>query len=70
MPMIKITQAFNFHSGGVTKHYEKGEQDVTQAVADHAVARGYSPNRQSPRAIPPSQPPSLLLPRPPRRPEQ
>lgn len=49
MPKIKITQAFNFQSGGVTKHYEKGEQDVPQAVADHAIARGYSPEPAQPQ---------------------
>lgn len=43
MPKINITQAFNFQSGGVTKHFKKGEQDVPQAVADHALERGYSP---------------------------
>ena len=48
MPMIKITQAFNFQSGGVTKHYKKGEEDVPQAVADHAIARGYSPKPAEP----------------------
>ncbi|MER0040602.1 MULTISPECIES: glycogen branching protein [Pseudomonas] len=60
MPKIKITQAFNFHSGGVTKHYEKGERDVTQAVADHAVARGYSPKPAEPEgdAAPPAAEPA------------
>lgn len=48
MPMIKITQAFNFQSGGVTKHYKKGEQDVPQAVVDHAIARGYAPAPKEP----------------------
>lgn len=48
MPKIKITQAFNFHSGGVTKHYKKGEADVPQAVADHAIARGYAPAPKEP----------------------
>lgn len=50
MPKIKITQAFNFQSGGVTKHYKKGEEDVPQAVADHAVARGYTPAPKEPEA--------------------
>ncbi|NQD80274.1 glycogen branching protein [Pseudomonas sp. CrR14] len=43
MPKISITQAFNFQSGGVTKHFKKGEQDVPQAVADHALAHGFTP---------------------------
>ncbi|MEQ9725204.1 glycogen branching protein [Pseudomonas sp. WHRI 8822A] len=52
MPKIQITQAFNFQSGGVTKHYKKGEEDVPQAVADHAIARGYSPKPAEPDGDP------------------
>lgn len=42
MPTIKITKPFNFRAGGVVDAYEPGEQDVPQAVADHAVAKGFA----------------------------
>ena len=43
MPKINVTTPFNFQSGADTTHYAKGEQDVPQAVADHAIAKGFSP---------------------------
>jgi len=43
MPAITIATPFNFSLGAVT-HYKKGEQDVPQAVAEHAKARGYLAN--------------------------
>jgi len=42
MPKITITEPFNYASGGVTTHYEKGEKDVPQAVADHAHRLGFA----------------------------
>lgn len=42
MPKITITQAFNYSSGGVVKTYKQGEQDVPQAVADHAQRKGFA----------------------------
>lgn len=41
MPKITVTQPFNFAIGPSVKHYPKGEQDVPQAVADHAKANGF-----------------------------
>jgi len=44
MPKITITEPFNFASGGVVTHYKKGpDQDVPQAVAEHALKQGYTP---------------------------
>jgi hypothetical protein len=44
MPKITITEPFNFASGGVVTHYKKGPgQDVSQAVAEHALKHGYTP---------------------------
>lgn len=43
MPKITITEPFNFASGGVVTHYPKGpDQDVPQAVAEHALTHGYN----------------------------
>ncbi|WP_437881027.1 hypothetical protein [Pseudomonas sp. LRF_L74] len=44
MPKITIKTPFNYQSGGETTHYKKGEQEVPQAVADHALARGFAAN--------------------------
>lgn len=42
MPKITIATPFNYQTGADTKHYPKGEQDVPQAVAEHAIAKGFS----------------------------
>lgn len=60
MPKIKITEAFNYQSGGETKRYDKGEYDVPQAVVDHALAKGFSPKPKDdikPQATPQAQAP-------------
>jgi len=41
MPKITVTEPFNFGRGPDVTHYKKGEQDVPQAVAEHAAARGF-----------------------------
>lgn len=45
MPEIKITKAFNFREGAAVKRYPKSEKpvEVSQAVAEHAWAHGFSP---------------------------
>lgn len=45
MPEIVITQAFNHREGSQVTHYPKSEKAVavSQAVADHALARGFTP---------------------------
>ncbi|MFR0690238.1 hypothetical protein ACLUTX_12635 [Enterobacterales bacterium AE_CKDN230030158-1A_HGKHYDSX7] len=45
MPEIVITQAFNHREGSQVTHYPKSEKAVavSQAVAAHALARGFSP---------------------------
>ncbi len=43
MPKITITEPFNFASGGEVAHYPKGpDQDVPQAVVEHALKHGYT----------------------------
>lgn len=41
MPKITVKAPFNFAIGPTVKHYKTGEQDVPQAVADHAAAHGF-----------------------------
>lgn len=41
MPAITIATPFNYSIGETATHYKKGEQDVPQAVADHAARHGY-----------------------------
>lgn len=41
MPKINAKAPFNFASGPTVRHYPKGEQNVPQAVADHAAAHGF-----------------------------
>lgn len=45
MPEIVITQAFNHREGSKVTHYPKSEKAVavSQAVADHALAHGFTP---------------------------
>jgi len=49
MPKITVLAPFNFAIGPTVKHYAKGEQDVPQAVAEHAAANGFTakPKAQS-----------------------
>ncbi|MDP2444162.1 glycogen branching protein [Pseudomonas sp.] len=54
MPKITITEPFNFASGGNVTHYKKGpDQDVPQAVAEHAMNRGFTP-KPKPKAEAPA----------------
>lgn len=48
MPKITVTAPFNFAIGPNVKHYPKGEQDVPQAVADHAEAHGFIAKLKAP----------------------
>ena len=48
MPKITVTAPFNYAHGPNVKHYAKGEQDVPQAVAEHAAANGFTAKPQAP----------------------
>lgn len=41
MPKHTVREAFHFASGGTTKRYVKGEQELPQNVLDHAIAHGF-----------------------------
>lgn len=41
MPKVTISKPFNYQHGGEVKRYKVGDQDVPQAVADHAKAKGF-----------------------------
>lgn len=41
MPKVTISKPFNYQHGGEVKRYKVGVQDVPQAVADHAKAKGF-----------------------------
>ena len=51
MPRINVTHPFNYAHGADVKQYAKGEQDVPQAVADHAKALGFAqlPQKTAPK---------------------
>ena len=53
MPKITVTEPFNYGHGLDAKHYAKGEQDVPQAVADYAEAKGFM---AKPKAKPEAKP--------------
>ena len=38
---IDVVKPFNFARGPVTKHYAKGEHEVTAEVAAHAARHGF-----------------------------
>lgn len=38
---IDVSKPFNFARGPVTKHYAKGEHEVTAEVAAHAARHGF-----------------------------
>ncbi|MDP3978332.1 MAG: glycogen branching protein [Pseudomonas sp.] len=48
MPKITVTAPFNYAIGPTVKHYAKGEQDVPQAVAEHAAAHGFTAKPKTP----------------------
>ncbi|MCQ4297499.1 glycogen branching protein [Pseudomonas stutzeri] len=50
MPRVTISKPFNYQQGGDVKRYEVGAQDVTQAVADHAKAKGFLKPEPQPEA--------------------
>lgn len=41
MPKVTISKPFNYQHGVEVKRYKAGAQDVPQAVADHAKAKGF-----------------------------
>ena len=53
MPKITVTEPFNYAHGPDVQHYAKGEQEVPQAVADHAEAKGFM---AKPKAKPEAKP--------------
>lgn len=65
MPAISIATPFNFAVGATVTHYKQGEQDVPQAVADHAKARGYLAKAEAkPKAATPAKAPLSTSPDP------
>lgn len=58
MPEIVITQAFNHREGLQVTHYPKSEKAVavSQAVADHALARGFTPKPEEKAQKPATKP--------------
>lgn len=58
MPEIVITQAFNHREGSQVTHYPKSEKAVavSQAVADHALARGFTPKPEEKAQKPAGKP--------------
>lgn len=41
MPKVTISKPFNYQHGAEVKRYKTGIQDVPEAVADHAKAKGF-----------------------------
>ena len=50
MPEVTISKPFNYQHGGEVKRYKVGAQDVPQAVADHAKAKGFLKPEAQPEA--------------------
>ena len=42
MPLITVTQPFNFAVGIEVKHYPKGSHNLPAAAADFAYANGFA----------------------------
>lgn len=42
MPTITVKHPFNFRHGITVKAYQKGTQEVSQAVAEHAFSNGFA----------------------------
>lgn len=56
MPKITITKQFHYRNGLDVERYAPGKQDVSPAVAAHAIANGFAEQPQKPARAPAAEP--------------